>query len=580
MPSSNHPKYSNWEFTKDLWNLFREHKKRFIFFSILLIIASTSVLITPIILAKIIDFFIQEDKSINIFYTYLGILLGYQIFTTILRLNSKFNLNIISKKVRKHLKVKSINRLIQGDLIWHEKENVGNKMQKINEGVSSIHKFIGFYNNQGLNLATSLIGIIAVFAFFNIKYALLAFLFIFTYLFVEFKFNKKLAAKTLILNKLKEKASGKAYEVSSNISTIKSLGIEKASSKNIETNERKVLEANIKKSKLNNLKWISIQIVAIVFFALFIFIVGKDILSGVLTAGVIIIYISYVNQLRGVLNVISSELDNLIDIKYGIYRAMQIYNLMPDIDERGAEDIKNWNKIKIHDLGFQYKKEPVLNEFNLEINKGDKIGIVGKSGSGKSTFFKLFLKLYLPKKGMIYYDNKPITEIKRDSLLEQISIVPQETEVFNSSLKENITISKKGKLNKSLYKNAIEASQLSGVVSKLKNKDLSLIGEKGVRLSGGEKQRLGIARAIYKDSSIIIFDESTSNLDYVTEKKIQDALDKLNKTVIISAHRLSTLERMDKIIVLDKGRIVEHGSYKELLNKKGKFYEIWKKQND
>jgi ABC-type multidrug transport system fused ATPase/permease subunit len=495
-----------------------------------------------------------------------------------MRLESKFHLGIISTKVQKYLRVESINRLIQGDLIWHEKENVGNKMQRINEGVSSIQKFMHFYNNQGLNLITSLVGIITVFAFFNIKYAFMAILFMFTYLFVEFKFNKKIAKKTLVLNKLREKASGKAYEVSSNISTIKSLGIEKLSSKNINRNEKNVLEARINKSKLNNLKWISIQIVASVFFALFIFIVGKDILTGILTAGVIIIYISYVNQLRSVLNTISSELDHLIDIKYGICRAMQIYNLMPDIDERGATNINNWDKIKINDLGFQYKKEPVLNDFNLEITKGEKLGVVGKSGSGKSTFFKLFLKLYLPKKGMIYYDNKPITNIKRDSLLEQISIVPQETEVFNLSLKENITISKKGKFDKKLYKKAIEASQLSEVISKLKNKDLSLIGEKGIRLSGGEKQRLGIARAIYKDSNIIIFDESTSNLDYITEKKIQDALDKLNKTIIISAHRLSTLERMDKIIVFDKGKIVEEGCYEELLHKKGKFYEIWEGQ--
>lgn len=453
-------------------------------------------------------------------------------------------------------------------------------MQKINEGKNSIKKFYHFYNFQGMNLTTSLVGIIAVFTFFNIKYALLAILFVFIYLFVEFKFNKKIALKTLELNKLEEKSSGKAYEVSSNISTIKSLGIEKASSKHIDKNEKRVLEANINRTKITNLKWISIQTIAVTFFSLFIFIVGKDILAGALTAGSIVIYISYLTQLTIALNTISNETERLIEIKYGIYRAMLIYNLMPDIEEEDARKIKGWKKIKIKNLGFRYKKEPVLEDFNLEINKGEKIGIVGKSGSGKSTFFKLFLKLYLPKKGMIYYNNRPITKIKRDSLLEHISIVPQETEVFNLSLKENITISRRGKFDKKLYQKTIQASQLSNVISKLKNKDLSLIGEKGIRLSGGEKQRLGIARAIYKDTDIIIFDESTSNLDYITEKKIQDALDDLNKTVIVSAHRLSTLKRMDKIVVLDKGRIIEEGNYEKLLAKKGKFYEIWKKQKN
>ncbi len=578
MPSSKSKNYSNKEFIKDLWSFFKIHKKKFIFFSILLVIANTHSLITPIILAKIVDFFIQSEKSISIFYSYIGILLVFEVFTTILRLKSKFNLRVISNHVQKYVKVESINKLIQGDLIWHEKENVGNKIQRINEGEASIGKFIRFYNNPGLKITTSLIGILTVFAYFSIKYALLAFLFIFIYLFVEIKFNKKIASKTLLLNKLKEMASGRAYEVSSNISTIKSLGIEKSSGKSIDENEKKVLEANIDRSRLNNFKWISTQTVSAIFFVSFILVVGKDILIGALTAGVIVIYISYLNQLKGILATMSSELDNLIDIKYGIYRMMKIYNLMPEIEETGATDIKEWKIIKIENLGFQYKKEPVLKDFNLEIKKGQKIGIVGKSGSGKSTFFKLFLKLYLPKEGMIYYDNKPITKIKRDSLLEQISIVPQETEVFNLSLKENITISKKGKFDRRLYNQAIEASQLSKVIAKLKNKDLSLIGEKGVRLSGGEKQRLGIARAIYKNSDIIILDESTSNLDYSTEKKIQEALDKLNKTVIISAHRLSTLNEMDKILYLEDGRIIEEGTFKKLLHKRGRFHQLWMKQ--
>jgi len=258
---------------------------------------------------------------------------------------------------------------------------------------------------------------------------------------------------------------------------------------------------------------------------------------------------------------------------------MGIYKEVPDIKEEGAKNLNAWNSINVRHLKFKYKEGGVLDDFNLNIKKGEKIGIVGKSGSGKSTFFKLLLKLYLPQKGMIYFDNKPITQIKKDSLLKRIAIVPQETEVFNLSVKENIIISRPGRIDYKRYMEALKASKLDKVIYKLKNRDLSLIGEKGVRLSGGERQRLGIARAIYKDSDIIIFDEATSNLDYATENNIQKSIDKLkNKTLIVSAHRLQTLKNMDKIIFIDKGKIIEQGTYEVLLKKRGEFYKLWKKQ--
>jgi ABC-type multidrug transport system fused ATPase/permease subunit len=303
-------------------------------------------------------------------------------------------------------------------------------------------------------------------------------------------------------------------------------------------------------------------------------------LGGALTVGAIIIYVTYINKLKSVLFTVSSESSKLIEIKYSLYRMMEIYKVVPDINEDEAKNLKDWNEIKVEKIGFKYKEEGVIEDFSLKIKKGEKIGIVGKSGCGKSTLFKLLLKLYLPQRGMIYFDRKPINAIKRDSIINKISIVPQETEVFNLSLRENITISGDGRINYPRYKRAIKVSQLSKVISKLKKKDLSLIGEKGVRLSGGERQRLGIARAVYKESDIIIFDEATSNLDYATEKDVQKELDKLkDKTIIISAHRLSTLKSMDKILVMDKGKIIEQGTYEGLLKKKGQFYDLWMKQS-
>ena len=485
----------------------------------------------------------------------------------------------MTQNIQKDARVKSFNRLLQGDLVWHEKELVGSKMQKISRGESAFKNFISFYNNSGVNIVASIIGILSVFAYFSWKYSLLALGFMFFYLFAEVKFNRAVAKRALNLNIWREKASGREYEFSSNISTLKSLGICSKSERQIEKNADKVLKANVDKSKLNNLKWITIQSIASFFFVLFIFLVGRDILIGILTAGSIIIYVSYLEKLRGVLNTISSEADSLIDAKYDLYRMMQIYKLTSNIDESNAKKLVSWKNISFVNLVFKYKNEGVLQNFNFGIKQGEKIGIVGKSGSGKSTLFKLLLKLYLPQKGMIYFDGRPITSIKQESLANRISIVLQDTELFNLSLKENILISRGGAFNKKDYEQAIQISKVQEIIAKLKDGENSLLGEKGVRLSGGEKQRIGIARAIYKGSDIIIFDEATSNLDYALEKGIQKDLNLLKgKTLIFAAHRLPTLKSMDRIIVLEKRKIAEEGNYEELIQKKGIFYELWKKQ--
>ncbi len=580
MEDHKHPKYSNWEFVKDLGYFFKKYKARFILLSFFLVVVTLLSLVEPIIIARIIDFFRGDYESLRKFYILLGTLLIIGVFSTVLRLRSKYHFGLFSNVLIKNLKMESFQRILQGDLVWHDKENTGNKIQKIFEGEKAIKDFMNFYINQGVKLVSTTLGILVVFSFFSWKYTLIAIVFMVTYLAVEFKLNKRVAKKTLEVKIAQEKTSGKAYEFSSNINTVKSLGIEKSLVKEINKNEEEILELKNQRRNKNNVKWISVQIIAVIFYGLFILLVGKDIITGLLTLGSIVIYVDYVSRLRNTLNLISREVDTLTDVKYGLYRMMQMYRELPDLKEEGAKNLRNWDEINIKDVSFHYKDEGILKNFNLNIKKGEKIGIVGRSGSGKSTFFKLLLKLYIPKKGMIYFNDKPITSIKRESVLDKISIVPQETEVFNLSLKNNILLAGKGKKNMFLYKNALVASQLSKVVSKLKYKDNSLIGEKGVRLSGGEKQRLGIARAIYKNSDIIIFDEATSNLDYETEKEIQKSIDKIKgKTLIVSAHRLSTLQNMDKIIFLEKGRVVEQGNYEELLKKKGKFYNLWSQQN-
>ena len=225
----------------------------------------------------------------------------------------------------------------------------------------------------------------------------------------------------------------------------------------------------------------------------------------------------------------------------------------------------------------------VFEDFNLTIEPNQKLGIIGPSGAGKSTLINLLLRFFDVDSGEILIDGYNIkNDITQKSLRENISYIPQDPVLFHRTIRENIIY---GKLN-ATEEELIEATKMAccyDFIINLENGFDTIVGERGVKLSGGQRQRIAIARAILKNSKILILDEATSALDSITEKEIQKALENLmkNKTVIAIAHRLSTLNIMDRIVVLDKGKIVEDGTKEQLLNKQdGLFKKMWDMQKD
>ena len=221
----------------------------------------------------------------------------------------------------------------------------------------------------------------------------------------------------------------------------------------------------------------------------------------------------------------------------------------------------------------------VLKGINLEVKPGERVGIVGHSGAGKSTITKLVLRLNDVTSGKIMIDGQDIRNVSQDDLRSAISYVPQESILFHRTIKENINY---GKINATMNE-IIEVSKKAHahefVLNLSKGYD-TLVGERGVKLSGGERQRVAIARAMLKPAPILILDEATSSLDSISESYIQEAFTELmkGKTSIVIAHRLSTVQKMDRIIVLEKGKIVEDGTHKQLLRKKGFYRNLWDHQ--
>lgn len=238
------------------------------------------------------------------------------------------------------------------------------------------------------------------------------------------------------------------------------------------------------------------------------------------------------------------------------------------------------DKIEFKNLNFSYAQgKQILKNINIEIKKGEISAIVGHSGSGKTTLASLLLRFYEFGHGRILVDNKDIREFTLKSLRKNIALVSQDTLLFNDSLRNNILFGLDNVPEDRLAR-AIKKARLEELINKLPMGLDSIIGDKGAKLSGGEKQRIAIARAILKDADILILDEATSSLDSRTEKLVQEAINEAikNRTSIVIAHRLSTIKNANKIIVLEDGKVKEQGTMKNLLAKRGKFYEYWREQ--
>jgi ATP-binding cassette subfamily B protein len=312
------------------------------------------------------------------------------------------------------------------------------------------------------------------------------------------------------------------------------------------------------------------------------FITARLWLSGEISAGVFVLVQSYSvtigNHFWDLGRAMTKFTKSMSDMK----EMTDIFEQKPDVlDQANPEVCKIKDGIiEIKNVDFEYLNgTEVFEKFNLKINSGEKVGLVGHSGSGKSTITKLLMRFVDISKGEILIDSQDIKKIAQDDLRSNISYISQEPILFHRSIRENIAYSRPTASEEEIIESAKKA-HAHEFISGLKFGYDTLVGERGVKLSGGERQRVAIARAMLKNAPILILDEATSSLDSISESYIQDSFNELMKgrTTIVIAHRLSTIQKMDRIIVLDKGKIVEEGTHKELLAKKGFYAELWDRQ--
>lgn len=562
----------------ELWELLAPSQKQIKFLAFLTALFEVARLIGPYLLKIIIDklttFNTEEILPIIILISLM--FLSEQLNSWIHYFKDRMVFKILLD-IEFYLPVNVQKKLVYLSLTYHEKENTGNKITKIERGINKIIELIVNLSWEVVPTMVQLVVTLAVLLAVDWRFAASLFIFAPMFIFITYKVNKDLHPIRKSRHKDYEEASGIMGQSIININTVKSFSQEKK-----EVSQYKSLKDKIKTNEIK--EW----------YKLLNFGLGRNLIidlgrSAILFLGVYLVWIGSVTIGTLVFVITLSE-----KAYFSLYRLSRFY----DKAEEGAVavkrfinitkeeiDIKNpkngikpekiQGEIKFNNVSFAYpdSNEFALNNINLKINSGCVTALIGPSGGGKTTVARMIYRHYDPQKGEVLLDGNDLRKHDLYFFRRNIAIVPQEVEIFNSSVKENIAYANSNATQKEIVA-AARIANAEEFINKLSDGYDTLVGERGVKLSGGQRQRIGIARAILANPKILIFDEATSNLDSYSEKLIQDAMEKIKKgrTMIIIAHRLSTIKKADKIVVLENGKVVEAGSHIELSKTKGGLY--------
>jgi ATP-binding cassette, subfamily B, heavy metal transporter len=577
--------YTSWQLIKDVLHLLKPYRGRFFTASFIRLIGDLAWLFPVYALAEIVTFLTNYEPGVPL--TYVWTMAGLWILAAIIRSWSQFLSKSFGYRIAEQAAVDSTLKTVQHmfllDMAWHERENSGNKIKRVSNAGDGLNKIIRLWFNSIIEIIVNFVGISFIISQFDTTVLLLVMLFLITYFVISGIMIRKAGFASYRVNAQEEVVNGLLFEAINNIRTVKVM----AMAKSLFPVVVKGTEDLIEKLKIR-IFWYQSRNAFLTFWASawkvgIIAIIVYGIVQERYEVGFLILFNGYFSDMRESIDELSNTLENFITSKFSVARMKAILNEPVVIDdENGKRPLSlDWKKIVFKNVSFSYGENKVLSNLSFEVKRGEKVGIVGLSGAGKSTLLKLLLKEREEFTGDILFDDVPLKQIRKSDYFKQVSVVLQDTEVFNFSLHDNITITNnKQKSNQKLLKQAITTAHITDFLSKLPQGLDTVIGEKGIRLSGGERQRLGIARAIFKQPQILLLDEATSHLDLESEEKIQDSLHKFfnEVTAIVIAHRLTTIREMDKILVIENGKLIESGNFKELYAKKGRFYELWEKQ--
>lgn len=573
---------------RDLMPYVRVFKGR-IFASILLVVGSKLLVVAgPYVMKELIDLLAYEGKSASIMTITILLILFFalQWGGNVLDGMKDYVFAKVQANVRKNIALNVFEHLLSLPSAFHADRSTGRVSRKIARGTTAIETIFMFLS---FNIVPTIIQIIFVavifIALFPISFVVTFLIFVVVYVWFTVRVTNNRQALLLETNKLDDKASGQSIDALLNYDTVKYFTNEKYEYERYDSQLNNWSASFVKAIKTGANLNMGQGLIITAGLAAILILATEHFINGDATIGDFVLVTTYLSAIAVPLGFLGFTYRA---IKEGLANVDEMMKLLKEKntikDSPEAVELKSCHaEIKFENVGFGYLSDRgVLDDISISIPFNARVALVGYSGSGKSTIPKLLLRLYDVTRGRITIDGIDIKNLKQQSLRSHIGIVAQDTTLFNDTIFHNIAYGKPDATKEDVETAAKMANIHDFILNELPEGYETMVGERGVKLSGGEKQRVAIARMLVKKPCILVFDEATASLDTKSEKMIQEEIEKLSKgntTTIVIAHRLSTIVDFDKIIVLEKGKIVEQGNHEELLSKKGVYYSLWQVQS-
>lgn len=565
---------------KKVYQYGKQYKKNLIGMIIAVISSTVIGIVVPLLTAKQIVYFTSSLWQ-QLFSISLVILIVQAYISFAAMFFTRRNSKVFQRGTMKNMQMKlggEILKISQKDL---ESNSSGMFIQRITNDTEKMANFIGWGGLEHLRHILANVG--ALCATFVINRQVFLY-YLLVSLILTALYNKKTnqkGKKDLQFRNKTEKVSGLVGELVRGVRDIKMLNAKDSFILKLDENITQQNQKRFEMAKVNMIYTYIIDTLKAVFeFGLVILLIYL-IKENTITIPIAIALFNYKSGImKLVMEHVSSFLDLAKDFNISSDRVFSIIDDKTFSKEKfGDKHLqKVYGNIELKDVSFGYNEDKlILNDINLKINSGEMIGIVGKSGAGKTTIFNLLCKMYSVKSGEIFIENENIEELDEESIRGNITIISQSPYIFNLSIRDNLKLVKENLTEEEMVE-ACRIACLDDFIETLPNQYDTILGESGIVLSGGQKQRLAIARAFVQKTKIILFDEATSSLDNETQSKIQEAINNLKDeyTILIIAHRLSTIVNCDKIMLLENGKIADEGTHEELLNRNNTYQTLYR----